>query len=107
MASTAHIPASAPLCCHMLIVLQALNLAAEVLTSDLRRQYDSKGTAALPGSRYKFLLEFLKQGKQQSCSAAGLNSRVQHSLCQLFMLQLKCQVWQTAPVGMVSLLLAH
>jgi hypothetical protein len=60
-------------CCA--VVLQALNLAAEVLTSDLRQQYDSKGTAALPGSRYKFLLDFLKQGTQQSWSAAGVASR--------------------------------
>jgi hypothetical protein len=67
-------------------MLQALNLAAEVLTSDLRQQYDSKGTAALPGSRYKFLLEFLKQGTQQGWSAAGLNSRLKLSPRQLCLL---------------------
>ena len=42
--------------------MQALNLAADVLTSELREQYDQHGTAALPGSSYRFLLDFLKQG---------------------------------------------
>lgn len=45
------------------VLQQALNLAAEVLTSELRQAYDSRGTAALPASRYSFLLDFLKQGR--------------------------------------------
>lgn len=54
---------SIKLLAHVHTATQALNLAAEVLTSDsLREEYDSQGTAALPGSRYRSLLDFLKQG---------------------------------------------
>lgn len=46
-------------------------MAAEVLTSELREDYDSRGTAALPGSRYQFLLDFLKQGVLAAATAAA------------------------------------